>query len=148
MPDTCHLAPGAPLEREIYATHNYHSYILGLPTIGNDCGFGYPAIASRVSYYIDWIDSVIFPGKEKVVSEGCLLPKGGTSTCKRASECSHLVQDVKQGKSKLADYICQFNDARDPLVCCPKRNINSNQYDFESEFQQPLCVSINIQETF
>lgn len=138
VPDTCRMAPGAPLKRTVFSTTQFPC-IFGLSTIAKDCGFGYPALVTKVSYYIDWIDSVIFPGKAKT----CLLPSGTSSTCKRASKCPQLVGDVKKGKSTLSDYICQFDDDRNPLVCCPKTN--SNTYDYiESEFQKPFYVSINI----
>lgn len=129
VPGICRIAPGAPLVRDLH----FNSYIFGLPTYAYDCGFGYPAIVTRVSYYIDWMDSVIFSEKaKKEITEMCFLPSGEKSSCKRASDCPHLVQDVKSGKGKLVDYICQFDDTLNPLVCCPKLNI-SHKYDFESK---------------
>lgn len=152
VPDTCRMAPGAPLTQTVTEYTEILSiplalpfpYIFGLSTIAKDCGFGYPALVTKVSHYIDWIDSVIFPGKAKT----CLLPAGTSSICKRASECPHLVGDVKKGKSTLSDYICQFDDARDLLVCCPKLS-SGTKYDYiESEFQKPHCVSFNIEANF
>uniref|UniRef100_A0A336N0F4 CSON009918 protein n=1 Tax=Culicoides sonorensis TaxID=179676 RepID=A0A336N0F4_CULSO len=132
IPDACQIALGAPLAREFWTSDRYHSFIVGLPMHGNDCGFGFPAIATKISHYIDWIDSVIF---KNTPQNSCILPNGVKSSCKRASECPHLVQQIKEGKSKLMDYICRFDDNRDPLVCCPKIN---QKYDFESCPQKNL----------
>ncbi|XP_063699751.1 uncharacterized protein LOC134830260 [Culicoides brevitarsis] len=131
VPDTCRIAHGAPIERELYTSERYHSFIFGLPVEANDCGFGYPAIATRVSSYIDWIDSIIFKGQKN--DEICSLPfSGKTSTCKRASECPHLVQKVRSGKANLMDFICKFDDARNPLVCCPKVSGSEAQNKIEN----------------
>jgi hypothetical protein len=38
-------------------------YLLGVESFGVDCGFGIPAVASNVSSFIPWIDSVLYPDK-------------------------------------------------------------------------------------
>uniref|UniRef100_A0A336N162 CSON008418 protein n=1 Tax=Culicoides sonorensis TaxID=179676 RepID=A0A336N162_CULSO len=135
IPDACHIALGAPLIREFWTTDRYHSFIVGLPMHGNDCGFGFPVIATKISHYIDWIDSVIF---KNTPQNSCILPNGVKSTCQRASACPHLVQQIKEGKSKLMDYICRFDDNRDPLVCCPDIKTTNQKYDFASCPQKNL----------
>jgi hypothetical protein len=35
-------------------------------SIGVDCGFGIPLVASRVSSFIPWIDSIMYPNARKI----------------------------------------------------------------------------------
>lgn len=130
VPDSCQLDYGGPIERKYWPISRYFPYQVGINIYGNDCGFGYPAVATRVSKYIDWIDTVIFgqpwrQGSHVVESSNsCQLPSGGIGTCKQSSQCLEVVEKVKQGQINLRDYICDFDNHRDPSVCCP---IN---YDF------------------
>lgn len=107
---------------------------MGLPVLANDCGFGFPAVATRISHYIEWIDSVIFPKAAKEPSELCVLPSGKFSTCKVACDCPQLAQYMKSGESKLSDYICPSDDNSNLLVCCPTTNNNDKKYTIESKF--------------
>jgi Trypsin len=36
-------------------------YLVGVQSFGVDCGFGIPAVASNVTSFIPWIDSVLYP---------------------------------------------------------------------------------------
>jgi secreted trypsin-like serine protease len=51
---------GSPMTRAIFDHNKYFPFIFGLSSFGDDCGFGTPIVATKVSAYIDWIDSIMF----------------------------------------------------------------------------------------
>ncbi|XP_061402922.1 serine protease snake-like, partial [Musca vetustissima] len=60
--DTCQADSGGPL---ILRSKNYMGYerafVVGITAFGDECGFGKaPGVYTRVSEYIDWIESIIF----------------------------------------------------------------------------------------
>ncbi|XP_065084992.1 serine protease Hayan-like [Ochlerotatus camptorhynchus] len=55
--DTCVGDSGGPLELAI----DRRRYIVGLTSTGKICGTKFPGIYTRVSHFIDWIESVVWP---------------------------------------------------------------------------------------
>lgn len=55
--DTCVGDSGGPLELSI----ERRRYIVGLTSTGKICGTRFPGIYTRVSHFIDWIESVVWP---------------------------------------------------------------------------------------
>lgn len=60
--DTCQGDSGGPLQLRSgnYGSYIYH--IIGITSFGKACGFSEnPAVYTRISHYIDWIESVVWP---------------------------------------------------------------------------------------
>lgn len=55
--DTCVGDSGGPLELAV----GRRRYIVGITSTGKICGSKFPGIYTRVSYFIDWIESVVWP---------------------------------------------------------------------------------------
>lgn len=55
--DTCVGDSGGPLELAI----GRRRYIVGLTSTGKICGTRFPGIYTRVSHFIDWIESIVWP---------------------------------------------------------------------------------------
>ncbi|KAL0809035.1 hypothetical protein ABMA28_012676 [Loxostege sticticalis] len=61
--DTCQGDSGSPLQAASKANPCIF-YVIGVTSFGRQCGkSGTPAIYTRVSSYIDWIESVVWPGE-------------------------------------------------------------------------------------
>lgn len=118
IPNSCQLDFGGPVvKRQQRFKDGFYSYQFGINIQGKDCGFGHATVATKVSRYINWIDSVIF---EKINGhDKCQLPNGKQGLCKKSSECMDVVNMVKRGEVNLSDFICDFTDKRDPRICCP-----------------------------
>ncbi|XP_053686615.1 serine protease persephone-like [Sabethes cyaneus] len=54
--DTCVGDSGGPLE----LAHARRRYIVGVTSNGKLCGSSWPGVYSRVAYYLDWIESVVW----------------------------------------------------------------------------------------
>uniref|UniRef100_U5ERT1 Putative trypsin-like serine protease n=1 Tax=Corethrella appendiculata TaxID=1370023 RepID=U5ERT1_9DIPT len=68
--DTCEGDSGGPLQ--ITDPNNQCLYyVIGVTSLGKSCGGATPAIYTRVSSYLDWIESVVWP---PVQGGGLLLP--------------------------------------------------------------------------
>uniref|UniRef100_A0A336KIU9 CSON008560 protein n=1 Tax=Culicoides sonorensis TaxID=179676 RepID=A0A336KIU9_CULSO len=64
--DDTQIKRGAPTLIDIQQLYgNRIFYAISLPYFGDDCGFKFPVVSTKISHYIDWIDSVIFPGSDK-----------------------------------------------------------------------------------
>lgn len=58
--DTCQGDSGGPLQR--HSAQVYCSYTLfGVTSFGDKCGLESPAIYTRVSEYLDWIEGIVWP---------------------------------------------------------------------------------------
>lgn len=102
LPNSCQLAPGGPVTRKYHGTSfSFHQYQVGVQVYGNDCGFGYPAVSTRVSKYIDWIDSIIF----------------GESKISQAVEDSQNVTTFDTCKSSEASNVCESLNGKLILEC-------------------------------
>ncbi|XP_058982810.1 serine protease snake-like [Musca domestica] len=59
--DTCQGDSGGPLIlRSTSPQGDEIDFLVGITSYGGGCGFGKPAVYTRVSQYIDWIESIIF----------------------------------------------------------------------------------------
>lgn len=60
--DTCDGDSGGPLN--FFHSFDVIYYIVGVTSFGKDCGIvNYPAVYTNVSYYIDWIENIVWPNK-------------------------------------------------------------------------------------
>lgn len=57
---------GNTLQHELYFNSKYFIFDFGFNSFGHQCGFGVPAVFTRISSYTDWIDSQIFENTENV----------------------------------------------------------------------------------
>lgn len=55
--DTCVGDSGGPLELAV----GRRRYIVGLTSTGKVCGTAFPGIYARVSHFVDWIESIVWP---------------------------------------------------------------------------------------
>ncbi|KAL5276111.1 CLIPC6 family protein [Megaselia abdita] len=55
--DTCAGDSGGPLQRLDEGV----SYIVGITSIGAKCGGSLPALYTRVTQYIEWIENIVWP---------------------------------------------------------------------------------------
>lgn len=59
--DTCQGDSGGPLLMKKYSTW----YVVGITSLGQGCASGPPSVYSRVSSYLDWIESIVWPRPEQ-----------------------------------------------------------------------------------
>lgn len=58
--DSCHGDSGGPLQ--YYPKKNSTiATVVGIVSFGINCGTTLPSIYTRVAYYIDWIESIVWP---------------------------------------------------------------------------------------
>jgi secreted trypsin-like serine protease len=55
--DTCQIDSGGPLQNVVDEQH----HIVGIVSFGNSCGAELPSVYTRVSFYLDWIESIVWP---------------------------------------------------------------------------------------
>jgi hypothetical protein len=121
VPESCVSFLGASMTLDISRYDRYLTYVAGLSTVGKDCGFGHVTVATRISPYIDWIDSVILPRdtNDFIFSEDiqgeCTHSDGSVGVCVTAEKCPGLVTENKKGKVTV--HFCSLTD---PIsLCCP-----------------------------
>lgn len=58
--DSCQGDSGGPLQ---YFDNNDSGIatVLGIVSVGFGCGTAFPSLYTRVAYYIDWIESIVWP---------------------------------------------------------------------------------------
>lgn len=78
---------------------------------GNGIGSNYPPSAIQFSYSGD-----------KTVGDYCYT-KSLAGVCTLTSKCPEVVKDIQRGKYPV---VCSYQ-ASEAIVCCPKRNTQSNQ---------------------
>lgn len=57
--DTCEGDSGGPLQ--IITPESRMGTVVGVVSFGIACGTSYPSIYSRVAYYLDWIEALVWP---------------------------------------------------------------------------------------
>ncbi|XP_035912313.1 uncharacterized protein LOC118512256 isoform X1 [Anopheles stephensi] len=55
--DTCHGDSGGPLQMKLMANNRLIPFIVGITSFGRFCGTATPAVYTRVSSYVDWIQT-------------------------------------------------------------------------------------------
>lgn len=66
VPEFCKLGKGGPIV-EFYINYTesvFYPVLRALNQFGDDCGYGYPAVATRVTQFYDWIDETIFGNRQ------------------------------------------------------------------------------------
>ena len=58
--DTCQGDSGGPVGIEILGRRVMH-HVIGITSFGIDCGSKVPSVYTRVSSYVDWIESIVWP---------------------------------------------------------------------------------------
>lgn len=133
VPGICELDIGGPVERKIWGFNEYDSYVFGVNSFGNNCGFGTPVVATRVSSYTDWIESNVLgvekkqkePENDQIVfvddhyetdGSACTIPGGaGQGVCKEPAKCPGFLETYR-GLNQQVKF-CGFKPR--PTVCCP-----------------------------
>lgn len=59
--DTCQGDSGGPLQISTWAESQRIYYVIGITSFGRGCATRQPGVYTRVSYYLDWIESVVWP---------------------------------------------------------------------------------------
>lgn len=57
--DSCQGDSGGPLQ--IPANGSTEAKVIGIISFGYGCAAGLPAIHTRVAYYLDWIEGIVWP---------------------------------------------------------------------------------------
>lgn len=57
--DSCQGDSGGPLQ--IPAHGSVEAKVVGIVSFGIGCASGYPGVYTRVAYYLDWIESLVWP---------------------------------------------------------------------------------------
>jgi secreted trypsin-like serine protease len=57
--DTCEGDSGGPLETKLYFNSKLIPFVVGITSFGFICGKNIPAVYTRVSSYIEWIQSEV-----------------------------------------------------------------------------------------
>ncbi|XP_030378744.1 serine protease snake-like [Scaptodrosophila lebanonensis] len=60
--DTCQGDSGGPLLMD----HGPFKYVVGITSLGHGCASGPPSIYTRVSSYVDWIESYVWPASAEI----------------------------------------------------------------------------------
>lgn len=59
--DTCQGDSGGPLLTVLYPFGFHTFYVTGITSFGQGCATKQPGVYTRVSEYLDWIESVVWP---------------------------------------------------------------------------------------
>lgn len=59
MKDSCQGDSGGPLQ--IYPPGSFSAKVVGVVSFGIGCGSEWPGVYTRVAYYLDWIESHVWP---------------------------------------------------------------------------------------
>jgi hypothetical protein len=54
------------LQRQSFDMERIFPLIFGINSFGVECGFGIPLVTSRVSSFIPWMDSIVYPNARGV----------------------------------------------------------------------------------
>jgi hypothetical protein len=78
VPEFCKSIPGGPMIIQGYyesyeAVTRRIPYLVGVQSLGMNCGFGVPMIFSRVREFIPWIDSVMYSEENSRIANGVNL---------------------------------------------------------------------------
>ncbi|XP_031626099.1 apolipophorins-like [Contarinia nasturtii] len=57
--DSCQGDSGGPLQ--YYSDSTFVATVVGIVSFGESCGTAWPAIYTRIAYYIDWIEGIVWP---------------------------------------------------------------------------------------
>uniref|UniRef100_A0AAG5DAE0 Peptidase S1 domain-containing protein n=1 Tax=Anopheles atroparvus TaxID=41427 RepID=A0AAG5DAE0_ANOAO len=130
VPETCEQQLGAPIRREIFRNGRYLEHIYGLNLFGKDCGFGRSAVATRIGYHIDWLNSVLLPNyrdksesvhfldNDLVELDHCTGIDGNDGLCVNVNKCPKIAYDIQ------SNHNVRFCGAGS-IVCCPYHSIKN-----------------------
>lgn len=59
--DTCQGDSGGPLQVVTWLNFQRIYHVIGITSFGRGCATTQPGVYTRVSYYLDWIESVVWP---------------------------------------------------------------------------------------
>lgn len=59
--DTCQGDSGGPLQLSTWLNSQRLYHVIGITSFGRGCATTHPGVYTRVSYYLDWIESVVWP---------------------------------------------------------------------------------------
>lgn len=89
------------MQHEIYFNSKYFIYDFGLNSFGHQCGFGVPAVFTRISSYTDWIDSQIFEDTE---NENIGIQKDYNKSVPNRCIKSYLDEKIQYNSSDYLDH--------------------------------------------
>ncbi|ETN63470.1 hypothetical protein AND_004797 [Anopheles darlingi] len=127
-PETCHNSIGSAMSRSLYAFERFYEYIFAINSRGENCGFNWPTIFTKISPYIQWIDSIIFAPKVRYedktsyYGDRCSRDDGTEGTCVYLKQCPKLDKEAQQGNSIVAAPSCSYGMEGELVVCCSDEN--------------------------
>lgn len=147
VPGACELDTGNSIERKIYYRDRHFPFTFGINPFDKNCGFGKSAKFTRVSAFIDWIDSVVFdeentssriddskaPQRDEDTSsnihyieedvyelgDACTSVRFNDSICVAAESCPQLLRSFREKKQQI--HFCSVT--RGAQICCPHKFI-------------------------
>uniref|UniRef100_A0AAG5DAD2 Peptidase S1 domain-containing protein n=1 Tax=Anopheles atroparvus TaxID=41427 RepID=A0AAG5DAD2_ANOAO len=130
VPESCQMKSGAPIRRNIWRMNRHFEHFYGLNLLGKDCGFGRSAVATRIGYHIDWLNSVLLPNyrdksesvhfldNDLVELDHCTGIDGNGGLCVNVNKCPKIAYDIQ------ANHNVRFCGAGS-IVCCPYHSIKN-----------------------
>lgn len=139
----------------------YFVHDFGLNSFGHQCGFGVPAVFTRVSSYLPWIDSIIFGDAGAALEIGggnasdihfsdddfklgdkCMISKKDDGECVSTEGCPQLVKAFREKKFKL-----QFCSLHPTIsICCPQNLIQKQTTLVNRNSNPNVCTSSYLKE--
>lgn len=155
--DTCQGDSGGPLQTRANARDSTTCIyrILGVVSFGPPCGFGKPAIYTRVSAYVPWIERIVWPASDSGCFNATTLKSGkvsvpfsGPGTIARGmcrvyhvDFCPNYSPDIKQVKPDLSlDSSCHHFQTEPPLDRRRKHTTVTMRYGSSSYNIQHACA--------
>ncbi|XP_055523959.1 uncharacterized protein LOC129717802 isoform X2 [Wyeomyia smithii] len=157
VPGTCKNNIGSAMSREVWVFDKvYLHYIFAINNKGENCGFNTPAIFTKVSPYIQWIESIVFGDNLQYVDtnkyhgDACYTPNGSIGVCLTIDECPQIVSQLKDANlTNSNEILCGF-EKDVSLVCCQTigHNVNLAEKDHSREVMTEIVNCPNLYQEF
>ncbi|XP_058122288.1 serine protease 53-like [Anopheles ziemanni] len=109
VPGSCQMQHGAPIRRNVWRMDRYFEHIYGLNLAGKDCGFGRPALATRLGFHLEWLNSVLLPNNQPSRKNHNIKKiKIPNSTAKELDDCESRYKMFHRTLDYRSERINQF----------------------------------------
>ncbi|XP_053668020.1 uncharacterized protein LOC128718415 [Anopheles marshallii] len=129
--DACEGDSGGPLYYVAGGAYEPKYYLLGVTSFGAGCGSNTPSVYTRISYYLDWIESHVWPSDSRDAAyEGfeiesmsqrqgdrCELRDGTAGVCTDATACPWFLEVIVKNR-RFADRVSCGFDGLVEVICC------------------------------